>query len=145
MSEPTAAQVKAALMATLGAAYEAADLPAGIPPIVANLDHLPEVITACPILCTVLDESPISRIGALERPRYRFLHRIAFDTSDPAGAERQLMAYAGLARPALDSAYQLGLFTLGRAKVDNEVTGYWTVANSLYRILDIYTDTLAKV
>lgn len=111
----------------------------------AILDYEPTAITDTPVMYSLLDEVTPTRQGSLDVPRYRFLHRICFAWLDNRGAEQQLLFYADAVYQALEEdPYLGGLITLGRAKISDQSTGFILVGSALFRVLDSYSDVLAK-
>lgn len=112
----------------------------------AILDYEPESVQAAPFLYSLLDETarPLPA-GQQQSVRYRYLHRVVIDWTDPAAAERLVRRYTDAIPNAIAADPTLGgVVTRGFASVVDQAAGFVVINKVLVRVLDSYSETLVK-
>lgn len=120
--------------------------------IVASLDYEPTAIHSAPLIYTLLDSIPsrTPRPGAAPpsvaiAATFRFQHTIVVKWTDNDQAEETLRTLIDATLAVIDADARLGgVVTDGFCRATEVQTGFLLVAKTLYRVADVFTETVFK-
>jgi hypothetical protein len=113
--------------------------------IMAILDYEPKAIQTTPTLYSLLDRFDRSQEGQLTVMKYRVLNRLCIQWQDNEQAERQLAKFVNPLPASIDKDPKLGgRVSRGMAWVTEAPTGFFSIGDTTYRVLDMYVEVLTK-
>lgn len=109
------------------------------------LDYEPQAIHRSPTLYTLLDSWRDEGQMQVAARRYRIQHRLCIKLQDNERAEQELLAFIDTIPASVRANMTLGgRLTAGRALITEAEAGYARIGDADFRIVDFYSDVLAK-
>lgn len=109
------------------------------------LRYEPRTVQTTPLLYSLLDSFERTQQGQITVMRYRVLHRLVVAWQDNEQAEEAVIDLINAVCHAVDQDPQLGgRIPSGMARIVDGKSGFWQFAGAMYRVVDVYSDTLTK-
>lgn len=111
----------------------------------AVLDYVPTAVVDPPILYSLLERVEIVRSGQVRTVRYRILHRVVIRWQDNEQAELEASPFVDAIPLAVEADMWLdGALTSGIGQINECSSGFATIGEVEYRVLDFYSTVVEK-